>query len=402
MRKNSNGLPTIREQHKIFEKMESQSKSRNRKRLLIIGSSLIVLAVVIFVVVKMIAAAIAADSSQIPGAIPSSADTVVVAPSSSDWWSDVTNMAPLTFNIHDLDPYSAGLNIEYLGYSRSVDNSSREVSRTGPIRSVYIESPTDEDAAKIESWLEESKGNEGRGVHREGSIVQVTYNWITQFEKPNEAVTSRSDFSLDRDKKKAFMWVNFNNQVDSLAGADNPHKELVSEYFAKSFAFKDQTTWSGGSFDGVSWEGKFVAGGMDIDQFEPEAVRNKLVGTRKEIASVDGGSSRIYENSLYSLIVNSGFQQNKDSVRNGGVEVPEVAPAVKDEALRAVIQPSQWNVAVNGFSAQDEGVNRIAFSIAKNKMNMVFRYGANAMVSEMPEFATITPDVTIVPIPGRE
>lgn len=399
-----NGLPTRRETEKEEKKRSAAELSRRRKLGFVIGSVIVVLLTIAFVVYKMISSAIAAEASHIPTVVPAQADTVVVAPSSKEWWSNVTNMAPLTFGIHDLDPYSAGLNIDHLGYSRSVDTVKRDVTRTGPVRSVYIESPTEDDAIKVEKWLSSSKGGEGRGVYRSGNIVEVTYNWINSFEAPAQTVASRSDFSMSQDKTKGAMWVNFDNQVDALAGMDSPNKGLVQEYFQKTFALKSGTAWSGTSTDGVAWAGEYSAGGIDMALFDPDTIRAKLMGTQKEIGT-STGTVKALSNNLYSLVMHSGVKKTGDSKNNGAVEVPVIDPAVKNEKLRAAIQPSQWNAAVLGLSAQDEGVNTIAFSMSDSEMKVVFRYGATAKVSDMPAFDTAVPNQTVVPItrnpPGK-
>lgn len=395
-----NGLPTQREVRKEEEKLAKTERSRRRKTAAVVISILSVLGILGFVAYRMIAAAIDAEASKVPHVIPSSADTVVVAPNTKEWWSNITNMAPLTFNVQKLDPSSADLNIERIAYARFPDAGERDVANTGPVRSIYMESPSEEDAVKVESWINGSDGGEQRAVHRSGTIVQITYNWINSFETPSESLSSRDDFSMSEDAKNGQMWMDFDNQIDSLSGINNSDKPVVKEYFQKNFALKDRTVWSGESNDGVSWSGKYVRGGMDINLFDPEASRKSLMATQKEIGGNENGF-KAYENNLYSLIINSGFKKSGENTNHGAVEVPVVEPAVKDEKLTAVVEPSQWNTAVMGLSAQNEGVNRIAFSMSGSAMNLVLRYGANAKVSEMPAFQTPGENTTPVEItPG--
>ena len=401
MRKTRGGLPTLREVQKEEAKASAQTRSRRIKIASLAAIAAVILGVIVVVVYNLINAAAAPDS-RISSLVPDNADTVVVAPSSKEWWTKVTKMAPLEFGLSALDPYSKGLDINSLGYSRFDDTKEREVGFTGPVRGVYIESSTQEGAQKIENWLREEKGATVRATFRNDTVVYVTYNWVTEFEAPEKNVESRSDFSLDDPKSHGAMWVNFDNQIDSLSGKDNPQKPLVSTYFQKTFALKPGTVWSGTSSDGVTWEGEYVRGGIDMNLFDPENARSALADTQQSLGggNTDNGQSvKVLDNGLYSLILHSGARKTGEEINFGAAEVVSGDFAVKDEKLGAAIEPGQWNTAALGLSGQSEGVTKIDMSLSDSEMNMVFRYGTDIAVDEIPEAPTTIPsDATFVPI----
>lgn len=399
MSNGSRGLPTIRERQKEEAKSASEEKTRRRKKFAGIAAVVVGLSILGVFVYGLISSSVAAGASRLPSVISADSDTVVIAPSSKQWWDRITNMAPLTFKINNLDPSKADLNITKLAYARNVDSKDREVPKTGPVRSVFIESPTADDAAKVQDWINASDGKESRSVLRNDNIVQVTYNWVHEFEVPEKNVSSRSDYSLDVSGSSAGMWINFTNQVDVLAGKDNPQRQIIDDYIKKSFALKPGTVWSGTSEDGVTWKGKYTSGGFDLSLFDPQAVQTELAGTQKLIAGKDNEGVNVKENNLYSFLINSGFKKTGTSENYGATPVPENSSPVNDEKLSAVILPSQWNNAAMGLGAKDEGVNTMIFSMADKEMNIVLRYGNNAIQIDMPSFTTKdAPNVTHVDI----
>ena len=401
MRKTRGGLPTLREVQKEEAKASAQTRSRRIKIVSLAAIAAVVLGVVAVIVYNLINSAAASDS-RISSLVPDNADTVVVTPSSKEWWIKVTKMAPLEFGINALDPYAKGMDITSLGYARFDDTKEREIGFTGPVRGVYIESSSQEGAQKIENWLLEEKGASVRGTFRSDKVVYVTYNWVSEFAAPEKNVESRSDFSLDDPKSQGAMWINFDNQIDSLSGKDNPQKPLVSTYFQKTFALKQGTVWSGTSSNGVTWEGEYVRGGIDMNLFDPENARSALADTQKSLGggeTNDGQSVKILDNGLYSLILHSGARKTGEEVNFGAAEVVSGDFAVKDEKLGAAIEPGQWNTAALGLSGQNEGVTKIDMSLSDSEMNMVFRYGSDVAVDDIPEApATIPPDATFIPI----
>jgi hypothetical protein len=230
--------------------------------------------------------------------------------------------------------------------------------------------------------------------------VYVTYNWVTEFDAPQKNVESRSDFDLEESKSNGAMWISFDNQIDTLSGKDNPEKPLVTKYFEKTFALKPGTSWSGTSSNGVTWEGEYVTGGLDMGLFNPEDARSALAGTQEELAGgvqADGQSVKVLDNRLYGLILHSGARKTGDSTNFGASEVISGDFAVKDEKLGAAIEPSQWNTAVLGLSGQNEGVTKIDMSLSDSGMNLVYRYGSDITVEDIPEpMTTIPADATPV------
>lgn len=398
MRKSKGGLPTLRELQKEEEKASTLKRSRRNKVIALAVIAAALLGVIGFAVYNMVNAA-SSPESRISSLVPENADTVVVAPSSKEWWDKVTKMAPLEFGVSALDPYEKGMDITSLGYARFDDTKKREIGFTGPVRGIYIQSSTEEGATKIENWLLDERGAEVRSTFRQGTVVNVTYNWVTEFDAPQKNVESRSDFSLEDSQSDGSMWINFDNQIDSLSGKDNPEKPLVTKYFEKTFALKPGTSWSGTSSDGVTWEGEYVRGGLDMNLFNPEDARSALAGTQETLAGgkQDGQQVKILDNRLYSLILNSGARKTGESVNFGAVEVVSGDFGVKDEKLGVAIDPSQWNTAVRGLSGQTEGVTKIDMSLSDSAMNLVFRYGADITVEDIPEpIASIPADATPV------
>lgn len=240
-----------------------------------------------------------------------------------------------------------------------------------------------------------------RAVFRNANVVKVTSNWVTEYEAPEKAVSSRSDYSLGKVEDKAQMWINFDNQIDAISGKDNPQRGLVENYFRKSFALKQGTAWAGTSHDGVTWYGAYKSGGIDIKAFDPEVNDRELQGTKKELAPGTSSTFKVYDNKLYSLIMHSGFKNAETGKTYGPVQVGGGAP-VKNEKIAASIEPSQWNTAALGLGASNEGTSKMTYSFSESEMSLVITYGAAGITPELPDFKSIdSPDVTILPIPGQ-
>lgn len=400
MGKSTTGRPTLGGIRKQEEKDQIAERSRLRKLYSIIAGVVVVIGITAFLVINSMVAAEAAKS-HIPSEIPDTADTVVLTPSSKDWWGKVTSLATLDLELHDLDPYAADLKIKSLGYSRSADTQDRAVLLTGASRVVYIESETEDEAKAVEEWLKTTEGYPMRAVFRNGNVVKVTNNWVTEYESPEKAVSSRSDYSLGKVEDKAQMWINFDNQIDSISGVNNPQRNLVENYFRKSFALKTGTAWAGTSQDGVTWYGTYKSGGIDMKAFDPDVNDKELQGTKKELVPGSSDTFKVYDNKLYSLIMHSGFKNAETEKSYGAVQVGGGA-TVKNEKLAATIEPSQWNTAAMGLGASNEGTSKMTYSFSDTEMSLVIAYGAAGIAPEMPGFQTIdSPEVTILPIPAQ-
>lgn len=396
----SNGLPTLKEARKQEEKSEKDKRSRLRKIYAVSAAVVLALGAGVVATSNAVTAAEAAKT-HISDFVPDTADTVVLAPSSKEWWDKVNKMTTLDLGVNDLDPYAAGLQIKTIGYSRTADTTARTLGMTGAIRSIYLESSTDDEASAVEKWFGETSGFASRSVVRKDNVVRITNSWVTDFAIPEKSVSSRSDYSMNKVDDKGLMWINFDNQINSLTNSKTENKPLVEDYFRKSFAVKQGTSWSGSSSDGATWYGKYTTGGIDMKQFDPESADKALQATKRELVAGSSSEVKVYDNGLYTLIMHSGFRNTEKSQNFGPVTVGDGAK-VKNEKVAAVIEPSQWNTAAMGTGAGTEGISKITYSFSDSEMSVVLSYGSSATEPKLPDFKSLdSPGVTILPIPSK-
>lgn len=307
--------------------------------------------------------------------VPADADSVVVTPAGDEWWGKVAAMTVPETGLVDLHVPSADLNIQHFGYSRSPDNQERELDALGPLRLVYAETSSSEDAEAAAEWFRAEQTG-GVRVHVVEDTVVLSPSWVAEYAAPAEPLSTVVDLSGPTAGEEAVMWMNVDQEVASLAvpeTADDYQKVLRS-----ALGFKEGTTWLGTSGDGTSWAGAFRSGGVDPELLDFEAMEEMVQDKSKVLGEVTGQQVK-YEviDPGFGAILNVGKIEAPSQPRPlGGSPVDADMPSVDGEVMSARHDVAGWNTAARGFGGSVENVQERHISASESEMVLSLSYAA--------------------------
>lgn len=317
----------------------------------------------------------AAPPSALGEVVPADADSVVVTPAGDDWWGKVAAMTAPETGLADLDAPPSELNIQHFGYSRSPDVQERELDALGPLRLVYAETPSSEDAEAAAEWFRAEQTG-GVRVHVIAETVVLSPSWVSEYAAPTEPLSTVVDLSGPTAGDEAVMWMNVDQEVASLAAP-----EIADDYqtvLRNALGFKEGTTWLGSSSDGDSWAGAFRSGGVDPELLDFEAMEEMAQDKSKVLGEVAGQQVK-YEviDPGFGAILNVGKIEAPSQQRPlGGSPIQTEMPAVADEVVSARHDVSGWNTAVRGFGGSAENVQERHISASESEMVLSLSYAA--------------------------
>lgn len=307
---------------------------------------------------------------------PADSDTFVIAPYSKEWWAKVALMTSPEMRLGELDPESAGVSIDNIGYSRSPDHIERDVPMTGPLRLFYAESSSPEAAAKVADWLREAAGFEGRRVHLSGNIVIVGPSWVAEYMPPTEPLAKVPGYAAEITSGTAAMWRNVDQEVPALVGdMKSPRAEVMATVLSKGYGFKPGTKWVGTSKGDDIWSGGFKSGGVNPAQIDFKATEASVMGTQKVLDAVQSRESKweFLDSGMTELLTGASFVAPSQSQRLGGV-MPDNIPRAKDAVITAVTDATGVSSAATGISGTLENVAKQSVSASEHEMVVSFSY----------------------------
>lgn len=319
------------------------------------------------------------EATSIPSLAPADADTFVLAPYSASWWTKVASMAPPETGIVSLDPSTAGIEIDHVGYSRSQDHEPRGIPMTGPYRLFYVEASSAEDAEKLADWFRNAEGFEGRRVFVQGNTVVITRTWVKEYKAPEQSMAGVAGFTDTMSSAEASMYRNPDREVASLTGgADTKNGKALNAVMRNGFGFTEATTWVGTSKDGSAWEGDFRSGGVDPAQIKFDEATAALDATSVKIAEVQSENVKYagYSAGAGDILNVSMFRTPDQGVLGRAATAPSGAGSVKDEQILVVSDVTGWDAAASGTYSARENVATQTVSANKNSMVVSFEYGA--------------------------
>jgi hypothetical protein len=311
----------------------------------------------------------------VPVLAPADADTVVVAPYSPDWWKKVASMAPSQTGLFKVDLASAGTQVLRLGYSRSPDTTDYEVPNTGPLRLVYLETGSAEDAAALAGWLKEQPRYDNRRVHIQDRTVIVGQSWNTNYSVPEKTISAVPGYKSGYGASQGSMWMNIDQEVVSLAVAKDPKtREVYSAVMTSALGFKPGTTWVGISDNGDTWKGDFRSGGVDREQIDFQEARDVLTGAEKVLLEAKDGmtTTRFVEPGAAGIM--NGASVTSGTSKMGGAGYKGSVAEVEDQAVLLVHDVTQWNSALSGNYTGIEAIGQRTLSANEKTMTVGFTY----------------------------
>lgn len=327
--------------------------------------------------------AMASGPSAIDTLVPSDADTLVITPAGKDWWPKIQAMAVPESNLGGVDLAAADLEIEHLGYSRSPDHTERELDMAGPLRLLYIETPSAEAAASVEDWMSTADGFDNRRVYVEGDIVVVAPSWVADYSVPETSLAETEDVGSEVSKGKATLWMNVDQEAASLA-VDEASAESYTDLLRTAYGFQEGTTWLGISDDGASWAGKFRAGGVDPEQIDFDGVEERLRSGEVVLQEVVEQQTKyeIIDPGMGAILSVSGFSSPTQERALGGDVSAIDFPQVDDAVVSSYADVSNWNQAITGMGAPREGVSARYISANTDEMVVSFSYGLDMVTDQ--------------------
>ncbi|HEX9086117.1 MAG TPA: hypothetical protein VF867_01160 [Arthrobacter sp.] len=321
---------------------------------------------------------------QLPPTLPALAaadsDTVVLAPYTAGWWKKVVGMAPTSMALLQLDTAKATAPIIRVGYTRGPDHAKHDIPVTGPLRRVFIEAGSAEDASKLATWLKYAPGFEGRRVYVQERTVVVGQSWDTGFTVPEQSMATVAGYTPGDGAKQGSMWMNVDQELVTLAGgADTKAGKVYSAVLSTAIGFKPASTWTGFSDNGDAWKGDFSAGGIDKDQINIQDAREAV--TSSEVVAFEaksGNSTTRLINSGPADIIN-GSRISAGGKQMGGANAGSF-PQIDGEVVSVVSDVTKWNSALTGNYSGAEAVAQRTLSANEKSMVLSFSYQDPATV----------------------
>lgn len=317
----------------------------------------------------------------VPALAPADADTVVVAPYSPEWWKKVASMAPSPTGLLGVDLAASGTPVLRLGYSRSPDSTVYEVPNTGPLRLVYLETGSAEDAGTLAVWLKEQPRFDNRRVHVMDRTVVVGQSWNTDYTVPEKPVSAVAGYESGDGVSQGSMWMNIDQEVASLAVAKDPKtREVYAAVMTSALGFKPGTTWVGVSDTGASWTGDFRSGGIDRDQIDFQEARGVLTGAEKVLLEAKDGmtTTRFVDPGAAGLM--NGASVASGTSKMGGANYKASVAEVADQAVLLVHDVTLWNSALSGNYSGAEAIGQRTLSASEKSMTIGLTYRDPAKV----------------------
>lgn len=314
-------------------------------------------------------------ASAIPALVPAEADTLVIAPFSDSWWDKVAPMDEPNKKLPELEPAAAGLPIERIGYSRSVDTDDHGLPFSLPLRIFYLESSTAEDAAKVAEWIKREPAAENRTVHVDDTVVIVGSSTLGEFKKPAQSVLTLEAYSPEQPAGEGTMWMNTGREAVSLTGDGNNDKAKAYAGLLKSgFGFETGTKWMGTSADGASWAGEFTAGGVNPEAIDFKEAAKALSATEEVLAEVDGptGMVEVIRPGVSAVLDGASFTAGTDHM--GELVSAKGVASVEDPLITVVNDVTGWNAAVGGVQQANEDIATRHVSANADEMVISYQY----------------------------
>ena len=358
---------------------------RTRLLLLTLGVAAVFVAVTVFAVTSSHRQAPAGPgvnpaalslAPTVPALAAADSDTVVLAPYTGEWWKKIAAMAPASTGLLSLDPGGAGAPVLRLGYSRGPDHATHEIPNTGPLRLVYLETASVEDAGTVANWLKTQPRFDNRRVHVQDRTVIVGQSWDTSFSAPDKPMSTLGAYKPGNGTSQASMWMNVDQEIVALTGgADTKSGKVYSTVLSRGIGFKAGTTWTGFSDTGDVWSGDFSTGGVDKTQISFDDARAVLDADKKVLVEGRDGpvTTRLIDAGTGTMM--NGTAITVDDKTMGGASASNF-PMVDNQVVSLVNNFTTWTAAATGAYSGPESIDQRTLSANEKSMVVGYTYGS--------------------------
>lgn len=210
------------------------------------------------------------------------------------WWTYYNRFTPATYTLPDALPEELGVtSITYASFPTQTQGFTQE----SPFSDVLVLTAPKDKGEAILGYVN-AENNGVTYAHftqdEEQSYVIISdmpgYETIATLVSEGETETKSfaslaraNDFSVDAPSPT--MYVNMSDYISIITDALPEKKDFVNTLMTQGVGLKEKTTWLGSSPDqGLTWEGSFLSGGIDVESVDPVAFNTAILGEMEFIS----------------------------------------------------------------------------------------------------------------------
>lgn len=320
----------------------------------------------------------AAGPSSIPSKAPSDADTLVVAPASGSWWEKVTPLMKPSTELAALDLDDVDAEVEYIGYSRSVNHSQAGQPVYQALRTFYVEASNEQNAEAVAEWLSTAEGSQNRMVETSGDVVLVS-SWSDDgYRVPERSMADVMGADI-APTGSALMFKAPDSEGAVVTGnPDSDGAQALAALYTKTLGLEPGTTWMGTSRDGLVWKGGYKTGGASADRLDFKGLHDQLE-SYSEVAyeqKNETGMLQVFMDSPADISMSVFAASPYASGSYGGMpqEIFKEPALARDEVSTLNTMPRFAAAAAGEAQGEDEVLVSLGLSAGEKEMVVTLGY----------------------------
>lgn len=332
-----------------------------------------------------------ADLSAIEKVAPEGTSSIFLTPATPEWWGFVTAMAPSDYSIQGLRFEESGVQPERFGYVTAI-NTSEESKTGGPIKAIYVEAKSNEDANKFAEWLLSKKdAYSTMGFMIKGNIVAITQGWAANDESvfPKATLESNDAYTTDtkvatRDNTIGFAYIDMAKTTQSLQQTKDPAiSKKLDEFFKLQFGIDiHKGSWVGHAAGANTlWVGE--TNNIDIDEagIDTEKAKELLASFKKiQLQTPEYSISEENESILFTALIlnlrDKSSDEDKQNFKQTFSSYEEVFSKAgfdeRNSIFRGAVQTSPLESVLSGLPQKASGMKGVVFAAKDGEMAFGF------------------------------
>lgn len=332
-----------------------------------------------------------AELSPIEKVAPSGTSSLFLTPATQDWWGFVTAMAPSEYYVKGLNFTESGVQPERFGYVSSI-NTSEEAKSGGPVKIIYVETKTADDANKFAEWiLSKKNAYSTMGFMVKDNIVAITQGWAANDESvfPAETLASNDSYTTDtkvasRDNTIGFAYLDMGKSTASLEQTKDPAvAKKLDEFFKLQFGLDiHKGSWVGhAAGPNTLWVGETNNINIDSNGIDTAKAKELLASFKKiQMQTPEYSISEENESVLFSALLLSIKDKSSDEDKKNFNETFAAYNEVFSKAgfdennsiFRGAVQTSPLEYVLSGLPQKDSGMKGVVFAAKNGEMAFGF------------------------------
>ena len=321
----------------------------------------------------LVPAAGTAGESSISSIAPDDTETLVVAPATDEWWDRVSPLMQPSMKIDSLNPGDAGVDLEYIGYSRSVNHNQEGQDVYQSLRRFYVETSSEDDAKTVAKWLSASEGYENRKVDTSGDIVIISHGSGGEFKVPDRSVADILGEGVTPKGSKSSMFKN--PQAEGYATTGSPEStgaEALSAVYAKGLGLDAGTTWVGTSSNGKEWTGGYRTGGARTDRLDLSGLSRQLEDYAEPVFEAQNDTTyyKVYLSSPADIATSTFIASPhlKDTFGYIPMDNPPTPAVAGKEVATMNYMPKHVSASAGEMQGEQENLETVGVSAGESEM----------------------------------